>query len=167
MSKTLLTDLPSELLLKILHLLKLNDIENLAVTCRLLRSTVEYSHYAQYSRQLALVGLTDAFPLDSGFTFHERLDALERRERAWAGLLPQSSTTLPITFRTSDVHGLDGGVLFLGHRDDDPYIPMTRGLYYTTLPSSLSTVNNETRAVCWSRIELESLDILDIGVRGR
>lgn len=159
MPSTVLLTLPPELLLKVIHLLPTSDVQHLQLTCKHLRSIVEFSGFHTYAKQLHLSGVHDDFP--PGFSYFERLKALKQRDENWASLRPRSIARMNIPFHASGIYDLTGGVFLLGYKGDTPSSTSTRGFHYTMLPTIDSDSGSHSQA--WPGVEFES-EVIDVGL---
>lgn len=158
MSTTALLTLPPELLLKVIHLLPIGDVGHLQLTCKHLRSLIEFSGFHTYTKQLCLSGVHDDFP--PGLSYFQRLKALKQRDENWASLRGSRSIIgITIPFQASGIYDLTEGVFLLGYKDDAPHSAGTRGFCYTTL----TTLEDDLDSQTWSKVEFES-DVIDVGL---
>ena len=78
-----LLDLPTELLVKIMTYLPVEDLFSVRWTCRTLGDIIAGTAYLQYIIRAHVNGVEDSLPLD--FPYSERLELLRRHEQSWSG----------------------------------------------------------------------------------
>jgi len=78
----ILLHLPTELLVKILTYLTVEDLFSVRWTCRTLGDIVTGTAYLQYIIHANINGVEDSLPPD--FPYSERLELLRRHERSWS-----------------------------------------------------------------------------------
>lgn len=127
----MLTDLPTELLIRILRLLSLSDIAHCKRVELTLNATIADSAVIQYDCALDAAGLDDN-PASS-LPLRERLELLRNQERAWMSLTPCSVSNFHINFLPSGIYGLTSGAYLLGECFTEAR--KTQGIKYLKLPN--------------------------------
>ncbi|KAF7353791.1 F-box domain-containing protein [Mycena venus] len=138
-------DLPSEILVLILYYLDLPSLIACLATNRRVKSIIDGSSFLQY-RMAAQAACVEDNPCgDTTMTSAQRLVALQKRQRAFAELLPSSIRTIPVD-NASDIlstfYMLSGGIF--AYRDSS-----MKALRWISLSS------NERQSPVWQRLELD------------
>lgn len=112
MARTQITDIPPELIERIIYCLSARDSTALTRVCRYLRDSTLSSPLYRYKRKLYL-SASQNNPI-SKLSITERLDLLTRREDAWANMRPDFISTIRIPFTPGGLYDLSNGKYFLG-----------------------------------------------------
>lgn len=140
-------ELPREILLLILCCLSTApDILSAQLSCRTLRQIVHESDLVQYILQLAIAGLEDFGNWSSATSISDRVEALKRRQRAWAQLEWQSTIRIQHPDRLFRAHSFQIADSYLVMLEDNGLI------YLTALPSNFRTSTSHTRH--WDTIQI-------------
>ncbi|KAF7353792.1 hypothetical protein MVEN_01064700 [Mycena venus] len=138
-------DLPSEILVLILCSLDLPSLIACIATNRRVKSIIDGSTLLQYRMATQTACVEDNPCGDTTMTSAQRLVALQKRQRAFAELLPSSIHTIPVD-NASDIlstfYMLSGGIF--AFRDSSMKV-----LRWISLSS------NEQQAPVWKRLELD------------
>jgi F-box-like len=141
-----LSDLPTELLIRIFCDLNVSDLVSCQLTHSSLCTIIRDSVVLSYRKALQLAGAEDN--PSSKLAISERLELLNARENAWRDVRIDFKQNIEVNYNTSGIYDLTGGVYLLG--DDS-----RRAFHYFTLPTKSSDVTK------WSKIDVER-NIIDM-----
>lgn len=107
-----ITDVPPELIERIIYCISVLDSTALTRVCRYLRDSTVSSPLYRYKRKLYLSASQNN--RNSELSIAERLDLLTRREDAWANMRPDFISIIDIPFTPGGLYDLSNGKYFLG-----------------------------------------------------
>ncbi|KAJ7684451.1 hypothetical protein DFH06DRAFT_7374 [Mycena polygramma] len=134
-------DLPSEILILILHSLDFPGLMSCTATNRRVKSIIDGSALLQY-RLAAQIACVEDNHGNTSMTSAQRLSALKKRQTAFAELIPSSVRTIQMDeFPILNVYALSGGIFVMTEAD-------RRALRWTSLASDEPTP-------VWERLEFD------------
>ncbi|KAJ7662067.1 hypothetical protein DFH06DRAFT_1191362 [Mycena polygramma] len=150
-----LLDVPPELLVHILSFLSLDALHECRQVSRFLAEFISSSIELQYLVATALANVTDN--PSTTIPIFERLAKLQARELGFAEVNASWMVSVPVTFQSSGLYELSGGLFWLGEHQ-------RQALRYLELPSE--PVREDEPPPEWERISLPSSErmIIDFGL---
>ncbi|KAJ7152668.1 hypothetical protein C8R43DRAFT_1235673 [Mycena crocata] len=137
-----LLDLPSEILIIILNSLDLPTLSHCLSTNRYLKCLVDDSSLLQY-RRASLAACVEDNPCSAAISSAKRLDALQKRQRSFADLLPSFTYPIPMDdFPMVSSYALSGGIFAMLESEG-------KSLRFVALPSA----QNQTAS--WEHLEVD------------